>query len=361
MRIHRGRPSTDQGSVETPLGLDVKSKRNRAFEGSNSFSPVEINIKGRAIRSTPVFDTYWHFAHKRQELYLRRVLGNKEASSDSILQRHRFTNVYRASDRVSQYLIREVIYNGSQDPEDVVFRTLLFKFFNKIETWEAIRAELDVDAWSDFDARACSLLLESLRREGCRIYSAAYVIPPPRLGHVSKHANHLALLDLMMRDGLPERLAKASTLREVYEVIASYPSLGRFLAFQFSIDLNYSEAVTFDEADFVVAGPGAIDGVRKCFGEEAAGLEEQLIRWVAKSQDTHFSRLGLPFRRLGRRPLQLIDVQNVFCEVDKYARVAHPDIQGRSGRTRIKQLYKPSRRELPPPWFPPKWGIRSLV
>ena len=55
-----------------------------------------------------------------------------------LLDRHKFTNAYRASDRVSQYLIRFVIYQGDQTPEEIFFRTILFKLFNKIETWELL-------------------------------------------------------------------------------------------------------------------------------------------------------------------------------------------------------------------------------
>jgi len=46
----------------------------------------------------------------------------------------------------------------------------------------------------------------------------------------------------------------------------------------------------------------------------------------------------------------------LFCEVDKYARVAHPEIKGISGRERIKQRYSPVREEVTA-WFPPKWGV----
>ena len=56
-------------------------------------------------------------------------------------------------------------------------------------------------------------------------------------------------------------------------------------------------------------------------------------------------RLGLEFRSLWGRRLQLIDCQNLFCEVDKYARVRHPEVVGVSGRTRIKQKY--ARHPLP--------------
>ena len=65
---------------------------------------------------------------------------------DSVLRTHKFTNAYRASDRVSQYLIRRVIYRDDLPAtvEEVFFRTILFKLFNKIETWELLEREVDV-------------------------------------------------------------------------------------------------------------------------------------------------------------------------------------------------------------------------
>ena len=55
---------------------------------------------------------------------------------------HKFTNCYRAADRVSQYLINEVIYRGSQDAGEVLFRILLFRFFNRISTWRLLHTSL---------------------------------------------------------------------------------------------------------------------------------------------------------------------------------------------------------------------------
>jgi hypothetical protein len=126
------------------------------------------------------------------------------------------------------------------------------------------------------------------------------------------------------------------------------------------IDLNYAAALGFSEMDFVVPGPGARDGIRKCFGRPADGIEPEVIRYMAESQEQHLTRLGLHFGGLRGRPLQLIDCQNLFCEVDKYARAAHPEVAGISGRTRIKQAY---RRDAAPltAWFPPKWGLNGTV
>ena len=50
----------------------------------------------------------------------------------------------------------------------------------------------------------------------------------------------------------------------------------------------------------------------------------------------------------------------LFCEISKYARVAHPDVAGASGRTRIKQILKPDETPLSV-WFPPKWGLNDRL
>ena len=259
---------------------------------------------------------------------------------------------------MSQYLIREVAYRGSQDPQEIVFRTLLFKLFNRVSTWQLLESTFGELSWREADLIAYDAVLTRAFAEGRTIYSAAYVIPPPQLGGERKHSNHLRLLRLMMEDRIELRLADSGSMAEAFEILRGYPAIGDFLAYQFLIDLNYSEALAFDENDFVVPGPGARDGIRKCFGSSASGLESQIISYMAESQEEHFERLRLKFNGLRGRRLQLIDCQNLFCEVDKYARIAHPDIRGISGRTRIKQKFAADPSPVTA-WFPPKWGINE--
>src|SRR5437016_11359187 len=194
---------------------------------------------GRVLKATTVFDTYWRFAEARQALFMRRVRGEDPPwTSDPVLAQHRFTNVYRASDRVSQYLIRHVIYAGSRRPEEVFFRVLLFKFFNRIETWERLERELGTPSWASFDFTRYVSILDRSLLDGERIYSAAYIMPSPNFGDARKHRNHLRLLEYMMREGAVRDVARARSLADVFAALRSYPSLGDFLAFQFSIDLN---------------------------------------------------------------------------------------------------------------------------
>lgn len=322
-------------------------------------TPREVKIAGRSLTPTPVFDTYWRFAAARQAVYEARLRGEPGPwTRDPIISAYRFTNCFRAADRVSQYLIRSVIYRGDQALEEVVFRALLFKLFNRISTWEYLSEEVGGLGWSSFDRDRYDAALGRRFNAGARLYSAAYVMPPPRLGAARKHSNHLLLLELMMRDRLPDRLVAAASMEEAFNIVRSYPAIGDFLAFQFLIDLNYSTVLDFDEMEFVVPGPGARDGIRKCFGPAAAGVEAEVIGYMAETQEEHFDRLGLTFNGLRGRRLHLIDCQNLFCEVDKYARVAHPEIQGVSGRSRIKQRFTPEDGPMTA-WFPPKWGLNS--
>ncbi len=97
------------------------------------------------LRPSPVYNTYWRFAAERQCVFFRRLERRPPPwTHDPVLRAHKFTNAYRASDRVSQYLIRSVIYRSDlpSAPDEVVFRILLFKLFNKIETWELLENEL---------------------------------------------------------------------------------------------------------------------------------------------------------------------------------------------------------------------------
>ncbi|MGW8375660.1 nucleotide kinase domain-containing protein [Streptomyces sp. ODS28] len=323
--------------------------------------PDEVRVAGRALRPTAVFDTYWRFAAERQAVYERRLAGAPPPwSGDPILSRHRFTNCFRAADRVSQMLIGDVIYRGEQEWEEVFFRTLLFKVFNKSSTWRLLTEDLGEVRWDAYDFRVYDRVLSRAFARGERLYSAAYIVPPPQLGEGRKHLNHLRLLEMLMTTGAPERVREAPSLQAAFEVLLSYPALGPFLAYQYVIDLNYAAAMPFSEMDFVVAGPGARDGIRKCFGPGADGIEAEVIRYMADTQAEHFARLGLDFSGLRGRPLQLIDCQNLFCEVDKYARVAHPEIAGISGRSRIKQAYRQDAAPVPA-WFPPKWGLNAVA
>lgn len=309
---------------------------------------------------SPLFDVYWLFAAERHAVYLRRVAGDPPPwTTDPVLASWRFTNAYRAADRVSQYLIRDVIYSGDQDPHEVVFRVLLFKWFNKISTWELLTDRLGPLRLATFDPSAAERVLSEARANGATVYSAAYIVPPIREATGPKHAGHLAQVVRMLDAGLAEDVVASESLEDLYRLLRGWSGLGDFLAYQFAIDLNYSAVVDHGENEFVVPGPGARDGIAKVWPDADLRDAPSLIAQMVAEQHEHFARLGLDFPGLFGRDLKLIDCQNLFCEISKYARVAYADLPGIAGRTRIKQAYRPGTLSapVPTPYFPPKWGL----
>lgn len=324
-----------------------------------------ISIAGRKIVTTPVFHAYWQFAAERQRIFFRRLQRfNGTLTSDPILQGFKFTNAYRASDRVSQFLIRNVIYRDDlpNDPTNQFFRILLFKLFNKIETWELLEQEIGSITWEGYDFDLYNKILSRRMTSGERIYSAAYIMPSAGgvFGHPMKHQNHLCLLSSLVEKHYPARLVDCSSMASAFDLLLQAPSIGPFLAYQFATDLNYGMLTNFSEGDFVVAGPGALDGIGKCFVNAPEIEPADIIRYMRDNQDRYFAELGIDFQSLWGRPLQLIDCQNLFCEISKYARVAFPQYSGVAGRKRIKQKFAYSGN-LPSPWYPPKWELNDRI
>lgn len=320
-----------------------------------------VLVRRREPTPTAVFGTYWRFAAERQNVYFRRIRGESEPwTTDPVLRKYKFTNVYRAADRTSQYLIRNVIYKQKYGLRDTVLRVLLFKFFNKVETWRLLEKTLGDICEDTFDVRKIDTVLEKVLESNASIYSAAYIMPSGSraVRQTRKHRMHLQLLSQMLKDNLSEQLTDVESMRDAFFLLLSYPSIGPFLAYQFITDINYSDHFSFSEMEFVEPGPGARDGIRKCFSDLGEYNEADVIRWVTERQEIEFKERDLVFESLWGRPLQLIDCQNIFCEVDKYARVAHPEALGRSGRARIKQRFSP-KYPLPSAWFPPKWKLNT--
>lgn len=310
-------------------------------------------------RPSVVFETFWRFAAERQRIFFARLNSQPAPwTEDPILRDHKFTNAYRASDRASQYLIRNIIYQGSTAPQEVFFRIVLFKLFNKIETWELLDQQLGPVSYDSFRYADYDRVLSKALHAGGKIYSAAYIMASGhKLFNVArKHQGHLRLLELMMSDSVAERLMDCKSMRQAFELLKSYPLFGDFLAYQLVTDLNYSELTDFSEMEFTMPGPGAKDGIRKCFTSTGGLSEADLIRVMADRQEHEFQRLGINFSSLWGRKLQLIDVQNLFCEVDKYARLKHPDVVGISGRTRIKQKFRGNPQPIEY-FYPPKWKL----
>jgi len=305
-----------------------------------------------------IYDIFWYFASERQNIWYKKLNGEKAPyTEDKILQEYKFCNAYRVLDRVSQYMLKNVIYNRKEySDKDMLFRIILFKIFNKEDTWQFLKEKLGDITLNNFSFEKYNELLNNMRELGMKIYNDAYISCANKAyGYDLKHQNHLALIeDMFFKSNIYEKIKSTISMEEVFNILKSYPLIGDFMAYQLATDINYSNITNFDESTFTIPGPGAKRGIKKCFEDLEGSSYEDVIKYMYNNQEKEFKRLGLDFKYLGGRKLQLIDIQNLFCETDKYLREKRPELK--TNRVKIKKKYVPKSTKIEYV-FPKKWNV----
>lgn len=323
------------------------------------------------------FIHYLTFVSERMNIFWKRQKGaSAPFTQNEILSKNKFTNVYRSLDRVSQYLIKEVIYNGKQYSRESMFiRILLFKHFNSIETWELLMKKYgDIDENISF--KDMGKFLGDAIDAGMKIYSNAYMVTGAIMkkgsssytkynleSSVYKHEAYFRIFEkLLIEDGFMYEILDSKSMEELYGKLCKIPAFGDFISMQYCIDFNYSELFDFDENDFIVQGPGAERGIDRCFDFVGKPDYPAVIEWVTNNLDDllikyseMYPGVGLNFIPLPNRKPTLIDIQNCFCETDKYMRGLGIKQDGINGK-RIKNVFIQNNNKIDFK-FPKKWGV----
>ena len=155
------------------------------------------------------------------KIFWNKYEHKQHLTDDPILQHYKFTNVYRACDRVSQYLINEVINKDSRKyrPEDMLLRILVFKVFNKIETWDFLSQLTDI-AIDSFNVEQISKELTK-RQKDYPIFSNAYMMAGSHArykGISTKHQVWLQMIeDEFIKSNGFKKILHAKSMTDVYE------------------------------------------------------------------------------------------------------------------------------------------------
>lgn len=267
-----------------------------------------------------------------------RVWEGKPTKS-RILTTRKFTNVFRVLDRGSQYLLD--LMNLHDDPIDRLALSYFYRQVNRPDTMDAIieanggfvpeASEIFSEDWYDkvvgpvaearpgrFLSGAYMILVSpSDPRPTVKKMQSVFPAAAPWLGHVAETA------DLELRVML---------LQET-------PGLGPFMAMQIATDLGYTKGEPDQENTFILAGPGSKRGVGYLLGKEYATVAE------AKHIITTFPVEELPpLPESNGRPASWMDIQNVFCEFSKYARMVD---RGDKGAPKVYTRGEPFPLHIP--------------
>lgn len=263
-------------------------------------------------------DTVIKFAKARHRLWEGKPVKS------SILTYRKFTNVFRVLDRGSQYLLS--LMNVHDDPIDRLAVSYFYRQVNRPDTMEAIIAQNDgyvPEAADVFNPEWYDkVVLPVVQARPGAFLNGAYIIlikPSDPRGTYEK-----------MRDVFPAaapwlgHVADVKNLATRVMLLQETPGLGPFLAMQIATDLGYCEGETDQENDYILAGPGSRKGIGYMLGKSTPATPSEAVKAI-----TSFPVDQLPpLPGSNGRPASLMDIQNVFCEFSKYARLVQQGYKG---------------------------------
>ena len=279
---------------------------------------------------------YCYWQTEREAIRIKKESGDIPApwTDDPILKEFKFCQVFREDDRTTRWFrnhIREPIRNH----EDVLMATIIFRWFNLIETGRTLIENNLLHKW---DRRKA--ITEVTKQP--KWITGAYIIKTPngmdKVTGVAECVSHIWKAKESILERLHERLVKdESSLEATWLILRDYPYMGPFMAYEIVTDLRHTYLLenATDILTWANAGPGAMRGLNRLTGrpleysrrghpwcEEMQELfqevKDRLPSWVAKRND---------------RPYEMREIEGGLCEFDKYSR-----IYKKEGRTR--SIYK---------------------
>ena len=266
-------------------------------------------------------DLFLDFITERESLRLRKESGEPAPwTSDPILAQYRFCNIRRRDDRVTRWLVRE-FYSRLSEGSDYWFAAAIARHLNwppalKILLNDGLIPEKAEEFW----AGAFAARLEQLKNEMGKVYTSAYVVYP---GHdkgktKSHNISHLIFQPLAEKAREIRSLLPSNRIETIVNGLATSYGISNFMAGQITADLTYIPGQlknAFDLYTYAPRGPGSQQGLNRLmarplnhqdtaevFSANLRQVLETIIEWT-------------PYKNL-----TLHDVQNCFCEFDKYCR-----------------------------------------
>lgn len=276
---------------------------------------------------------YW--IRERHHIYLHKQQGKpKPWTNDEILQSYFFTNPYRENDKTTVWFrqnVREPLRNESK----VLAATIIFRWFNKVETGKALfkytptdsvgerRATLDTSLLCSWDSRKAKRLLSKLEKP----FTGAFMIPARPGSNKIEHV--CECIDLVVGCPSDEKSLlqgiKNSTLEHAHSQLVQYPYLGGFMAYEVVTDLRHTHILenASDIMTWANPGPGCARGLWRLRGKSFQGVP---AAHGCKPPDGWLEQMRALLPRVNRRirgcpKFEMRDLEHSLCEFDKYSRV----------------------------------------
>ena len=280
-------------------------------------------------------DLYFYWIHERETIRINKEVLQHEPpwTNDPILQKFKFCQVFREEDRTTRWFKRH-IRNVWRDEPEVLMATVIFRWFNFIETGRTlIRHNLHIE-WDRKKA------IEEITKQDQWI-TGAYIIKTPnrmdKVTGVSECISHM----WNDKEKLVDKILESKSLEKAWEILRDYPYMGPFMAYEVVTDLRHTYLLreATDILTWANAGPGAMRGLNRLAGRDL-DFSRRTHPWNDEMRELwELSRERLNPNLISLDRFEMREIEGGLCEFDKYSRILNEE-----GRTRSVYKYN---KELP--------------
>lgn len=280
-------------------------------------------------------DLYFYWIHERETIRINKEVLQHEPpwTDDLILQKFKFCQVFREEDRTTRWFKRHIRNVWRDDPE-VLMATVIFRWFNFIETGRTlVRHNLHIE-WDRKKA------IEEITKQDQWITGAYIIKTPNRMDKVTGVAECISHM-WGDREKLVDQILATESLEKSWEILRDYPYMGPFMAYEVITDLRHTYLLR-DAKDILTwanAGPGAMRGLNRLAGRDL-DFSRRTHPWNDEMRNLwEISRERLNSNLIDLSRFEMREIEGGLCEFDKYSRILNEE-----GRTRSVYKYN---KELP--------------
>ena len=275
------------------------------------------------------FKRYCAFLIERNAIWEKKNAGEPWPwTEDKILQSYRFTDIYRERDRTSLHY-QKTVRNRYGEVSAVLPATVLYRWFNRIETCDALFNEPEFGNQSVFERyilgyKNLDVLTHCLNQIPTPHVTGAFIIngkPGYEKGRGVLEYFHQWCKKPWIETWL-QWMVHPPTLQDMYLWLRQDGAgLGSFMAAQLVADLKYLPFMkdVSDWWSWAAPGPGSMRGLNVVLNhpmESPWHIEvwQEKIQVLNKAENIQLNPLGLG-------PFHAQDTQNHCCEFSKYTKV----------------------------------------
>lgn len=293
------------------------------------------DLRGLDMSVEPLL--YW--VKERESVRKKKEAGLPPPwSGDPIFQTYRFCNIRRRDDRVSRWLIQNVLTETNLVVDTRQF--IMFAAFCRWCNWPPVIAEIikrEIFPSPKIKWKTIVQIMDEFKANKQKTWTGAYMINAKGCVKGGSKAQFIVeqVIEQGMGKSLPliEMALKMHSRREVWCALQNINCFGSFMSGQCVDDLAWTSLLSkaTDTNTWCPQGPGSIRGFNRVLGLplKTRHSEEEWCANLQAWREQMIKTLGQEYE-----DVDLMSQQNICCEFDKYERT-------RLGEGRPRSKYRP--------------------